>query len=216
MYLILLGAPGAGKGTQAEILVRTFGLAHISTGDLFRENVAKGTDVGRLAKSYIERGALVPDDVTVRMLLERLVCPDTAQGVMFDGFPRTITQARALAKALAAQGKKIDGVVYIKVPDDALIIRLSGRLTCRTCGAVYNSRFSPPKQAGVCDRDGGELYQRPDDDVDTVCKRLDTYFKQTSPLIKHYAAKGLLIEVEGDQDAELVGADIIAAVKDLS
>ncbi len=213
MYLILLGAPGAGKGTQAETLVKTFGFAHISTGDLFRENLAKGTPIGLLAKQYMDRGALVPDDVTVRMLLERLAQPDTAKGVMLDGFPRTIEQAEALAKALAAQGKKVDRVLYIKVPDDSLIIRLSGRLTCRTCGAVYNSRFSPPKKAGVCDKDGGELYQRPDDDVDTVCKRLDTYFRQTAPLIEYYAKKGLLSEIDGDQDADDVGRALIAVIK---
>lgn len=213
MYLILLGAPGAGKGTQAVTLVKEFGLAHISTGALFRENVAKGTELGVLAKSYMDRGALVPDDVTVRMLLERLARPDTAKGIMLDGFPRTIDQAEALAKAVVAQGKKVDRVLYIKVPNEALITRLSGRLTCRTCGAVYHVKFSPPKKAGVCDNDGGELFTRPDDTEETARKRLDVYFAQTSPLIEYYTRRGLLTEINGDQDVDAVGADLIKVVK---
>ena len=213
MYLILLGAPGAGKGTQAETLGATFGLAHIATGDLFRENVAKGTELGVLAKSYIDRGALVPDDVTVRMLLDRLARPDTAKGVMLDGFPRTIQQAEALSKALAAQGKKVDGVLYIKVPDTALMDRLTGRLTCRTCGAVYNVTFSPPKKAGVCDKDAGELYTRPDDPVETVRKRLDVYFAQTSPLIEYYTQRGLLTEINGNQAVDAVGKEMVKAIE---
>ena len=213
MYLILLGAPGAGKGTQAATLVKEFGLAHISTGDLFRENIAKGTELGRLAKQYMDRGALVPDDVTVRMLLERLARPDTAKGVMLDGFPRTIDQAEALATALQSQGKKIDGVMYIKVPNEALITRLSGRLTCRTCGTVYHVKFSPPKVSGVCDKDGGELFTRPDDTVETAKKRLDVYFAQTSPLIEYYTKRGLLTEINGDQDVDKVGAELVKAVE---
>jgi len=213
MYLILLGAPGAGKGTQAATLVKEFGLAHISTGDLFRENVAKGTELGLLAKQYMDRGALVPDDVTVRMLLERLARPDTAKGVMLDGFPRTIDQAEALAKALQPQGKKIDGVMYIKVPNEALITRLSGRLTCRTCGMVYHVKFSPPKVSGVCDKDGGELFTRPDDTVETAKKRLDVYFAQTSPLIEYYTTRGVLTEINGDQDVDAVGAELVKAVE---
>jgi adenylate kinase len=213
MYLILLGAPGAGKGTQAATLVKQFGVAHIATGDLFRENVAKGTELGTLAKSYMERGALVPDDVTVRMLLQRLAQPDTAKGVMFDGFPRTIEQAEALAKALAAQGKRIDRVLYIKVPNEALIARLSGRLTCRTCGAVYHVTFEPPVKAGVCDKDGGELYTRPDDTAETARKRLDVYFAQTSPLIEYYKRRRRLVEINGDQDVDAVGADLIKVVQ---
>lgn len=213
MYLILLGAPGAGKGTQAATLVKEFGLAHIATGDLFRENVAKGTELGTLAKTYMDRGALVPDDVTVRMLLERLARPDTAKGVMLDGFPRTIEQAEALAKALAAQGKKVDRVLYIKVPNEALIARLSGRLTCRTCGAVYHITNSPPAKPGVCDKDGGELYTRPDDTVETARKRLDVYFAQTSPLIEYYTKRKLLTEINGDQSVDAVGAAMVKAVK---
>ncbi len=213
MYLILLGAPGAGKGTQAVTLVKRFGVAHVATGDLFREHVAKGTELGVLAKSYMERGALVPDDVTVRMLLERLARPDTAKGVMLDGFPRTIEQAEALGKALAAQGKKVDRVLYIKVPNEALITRLSGRLTCRTCGAVYHVSFSPPKKPNVCDKDGGELYTRPDDTVETARKRLDVYFAQTSPLIEYYETRGLLVEIDGDQDVDAVGRELIRVVK---
>ena len=191
-------------------------MAHISTGDLFRENVSKGTELGVLAKSYMDRGALVPDDVTVRMLLERLARPDTAKGVMLDGFPRTIEQAEALAKALAAQGKKVDRVLYIKVPNEALIQRLSGRLTCRTCGAVYHETFSPPKKAGVCDKDGGELYTRPDDTVETARKRLDVYFAQTSPLIDYYTKRHLLTEIDGDQNVDAVGRDLVKVVKKIA
>jgi adenylate kinase len=213
MYLILLGAPGAGKGTQAATLVKEFGLAHIATGDLFRENVAKATELGLMAKSYMDRGALVPDDVTVRMLLERLARPDTAKGVMLDGFPRTIEQAEALTKALAAQGKKVDGVLYIRVPNDVLITRLSGRLTCKTCGAVYHIMFSPPTKMGVCDKDGGALYTRPDDTVETARKRLDVYFAQTSPLIAYYMHRKLLTEINGDQDVDAVGAAMVKAVR---
>lgn len=213
MYLILLGAPGAGKGTQAVTLVKEFGVAHIATGDLFRENIAKGTELGTLAKSYMERGALVPDDVTVRMLLQRLKRPDAAKGVMLDGFPRTIEQAEALATALAAQGKQVDRVLYIKVPNEALMTRLSGRLTCRTCGAVYHVTFSPPAKPGVCDKDGGELYTRPDDTVETARKRLDVYFAQTSPLIAYYTQRKLLTEINGNQDVDAVGAELIQAVK---
>lgn len=216
MYLILLGAPGVGKGTQAATLVKTFGVVHVATGDLFRENVAKGSELGKLAKTYMERGALVPDDVTVRMLLERLARPDTAKGVMLDGFPRTIQQAEALATALALQGKKIDRVLYFKAPNDVLIERLSGRLTCRVCGAVYHVTFSPPAQPGVCDKDGGELYTRPDDTVETARKRLDVYFAQTSPLIEYYTQRGLLAEINGDQPVNAVGADMIKVVKSIA
>ena len=216
MYMILLGAPGAGKGTQAATLTARFGLVHISTGDLFRENVARGTELGLLAKQYMDCGVLVPDDVTVRMLLERLAQPDTARGVMLDGFPRTIEQAVALDKALARQGKRLDGVLHIKVPTEVLVKRLSGRLTCRTCGAVYHVTFSPPRRPGVCDKDGGELYQRPDDSEETVRKRLDVYFAQTAPLIAYYREQGLLIEIDGDQGVQAVGEALIGAVQAIS
>lgn len=213
MYLILLGAPGAGKGTQADRLVQSFGLAHIATGDLFRENLAKGTALGLKAKSYMERGALVPDDITVGMLLERLARPDTSKGVMLDGFPRTIEQAEALGTALAAGNKQVDRVLYIKVPSEALIERLSGRLTCRNCGAVYHIKFSPPKTPGVCDKCGGELYTRPDDTVETVRKRLDTYLSQTAPLIDYYMQRGLLTEIDGNKDVEAVGTEMVKVVQ---
>lgn len=213
MYLILLGAPGAGKGTQAELLDDKFGLIHVSTGELFRENVAKGTELGLVAKTYMDRGALVPDDVTVRLLLERLARPDAAKGVLLDGFPRTIPQAEALATALAAQGKKVDRVLYIKVDDDALIARLTGRLSCRTCDAVYHKQFAPPAKPGVCDKDGGELYQRPDDAVETVRKRFDNFYAQTSPLITYYRRKRLLSQVDGNKDIATVGAALVKIVQ---
>jgi adenylate kinase len=213
MYLILLGAPGAGKGTQAELLHEKFGLIHVSTGDLFRENVAQGTELGLLAKTYMDRGALVPDDVTVRLLLERLARPDTAKGVLLDGFPRTIPQAEALATALAAQGKKVDRVLYIKVDDDALIARLAGRLSCRTCDAVYHKLFSPPAKPGICDKDGGELYQRPDDTVETARKRLDAFHAQTLPLITYYRRQRLLSEIDGNKDIAAASAALVRIIK---
>lgn len=213
MYLILLGAPGAGKGTQAGTLVDTFGVVHVASGDLFREHISKGTELGLLAKSYVDRGALVPDDVTVRMVLERLGRPDAAGGVLLDGFPRTIGQAEALAAALARQGKQVDRVLYIKAPNEVLLERLSGRLTCRICGHVYHRTFNPPRTPGVCDIDQGELYQRPDDSEETARKRLEVYFAQTSPLIDYYRQRGLLVEINGDQPVEQVGADLVEAVK---
>ena len=212
MYVILVGAPGAGKGTQAVALASTFGLLHLASGDLFREQIAKGTRLGLLAKAYIERGALVPDDVTVRMVLQRLKRRDAAGGVILDGFPRTIEQATALAEALKRLGKKIDSVLYIKAPNDVLLTRLSGRLTCRTCGAVYHRVHSPPKKPGVCDKDGGELYQRPDDSEETARKRLEVYFAQTSPMIEHLARQGMLTEINGDGPIDQVEADLRAAV----
>jgi len=216
MYFILLGAPGAGKGTQADVLDDRFGLVHVSTGDLFRENVAKGTELGLLAKTYMDRGALVPDDVTVRLLLERLARPDAGKGVLLDGFPRTIVQADALAAALAAQGKKVDRVLYIKVADDALITHLTGRLSCRTCDAVYHTVFSPPARPGICDKDGGELYHRADDTPETVRKRLDAFYAQTSPLIAYYRRKRLLSQVDGNRSIAAVSAALVRIIKKIA
>ncbi len=213
MYVILLGAPGAGKGTQAAGLAATFGLIHVASGDLFRDHVARGTELGHLAQSYMERGVLVPDDVTVRMVLERLSEPDAQAGVILDGFPRTLGQAKALAAALKRQGKKVDCVLYIEVSEEVLLTRLSGRLTCRTCGAVYHKVFSPPQRAGVCDKDGGELYERPDDAVETARKRLQVYLAQTAPLIAYYKRQKVLMGINGDQTVERVAADLAAALR---
>jgi adenylate kinase len=213
MNVILLGAPGAGKGTQAVTLSKKLGLAHVATGDLFRKEQESGSELGKMAKSYMEKGQLVPDEITVKMLLGRISAPDCAKGFILDGFPRTLEQARALDRALAAQGKDIDKVLYIKVSDDELLRRLSGRWICRDCQAPYNIVEKPPKVAGRCDRCGGELYQREDDTEQTAKKRLDVYFAQTMPLIEYYAKAGKLMEVNGEQGIEAVGKDMITALK---
>lgn len=195
--IILLGPPGSGKGTQAEKLSDQFNLKHIATGDLFRYNLKNETDLGKLAKSYMDKGNLVPDDVTVAMVKERLSRPDVASGVMFDGFPRNTDQADALGEMLAASGRALTGVLYLNVPDEEIIMRLSGRLTCRNCQATYHRVFNPPKVEGVCDLCGGELYQRADDSEETVTRRLEIYKENTAPLIDYYRERGILVEVNG-------------------
>jgi adenylate kinase len=194
----LLGPPGAGKGTQAQRIAAARGLVHISTGDMFRENVKNGTELGKLAETYMSKGELVPDEVTIKMLLERISRDDAQKGAMFDGFPRNVVQAEALDEALAASGKKIDRAPYIKVSDDELIARLGGRWICRNCGALYHERNDPPKKAGVCDRCGGELYQRADDSEATVRNRLQVYERQTAPLLDYYRQRGVLRAVSGE------------------
>jgi adenylate kinase len=214
-YIILLGAPGAGKGTQAEILRERFGLVHVSSGDLFRENVSKQTPLGKLAKSYMDKGELVPDDVTIQMVMERISRPDCARGVVFDGFPRTDAQARALDSALAKEGKKIGAVLFVKVRDEALIQRLTARWICSTCGAVYNMLSNPPKVTGKCDNDGGALGQREDDKPETVRRRLDVYRNQTAPLIDYYRQAQLLHETDGELSIELVTGQVVKIVQAL-
>ena len=211
-YVILIGAPGAGKGTQATRLHELLNLPHVASGDLFRENLKNQTELGLKAKAYMDRGELVPDDVTIAMVMDRLGRPDCANGALLDGFPRTIAQAEALDQALAATGRKINVVPYIAVPDEALVERLSGRWLCRTCGESYHTLFNPPRRPGVCDKDGGELYQRDDDKPETVRNRLKVYWQQTSPLIDYYRRRGVLVEVNGDQAIEAVEADLKAAV----
>jgi len=211
-YIVLIGAPGAGKGTQAARLRELLNLPHVASGDLFRENLKNQTELGLKAKAYMDRGELVPDDVTIAMVMERLSRPDCANGALLDGFPRTIAQAEALDRALAATGRKIGVVPYIAVPDEALVERLSGRWLCRTCGESYHTLFNPPRRAGVCDKDGGELCQRDDDKPETVRNRLKVYWQQTSPLIDYYRRHGVLVEVNGDQAIEAVEADLRAAV----
>jgi adenylate kinase len=213
LNLILLGAPGAGKGTQAVTISTKLGLVHVATGDLFRKEQESGTELGKIAKSYMEKGQLVPDEITVKMLLGRITAPDCTKGVILDGFPRTLEQAKALDKALAAQGNGIDRVLYIKVSNKELLRRLSGRWICRNCQAPYNIVEMPPKIAGKCDRCGGELYQRADDTEETARRRLDVYFSQTMPLIEYYTKTGKLVEVNGEQGIEAVGRDLIAALK---
>ena len=212
MYIILLGAPGAGKGTQAVYVAQKLNLVHIATGDLFRQAIEKGTELGIQAKSYMEKGILGPDELTIEMVLERMSAPDCESGVVFDGFPRNLKQAEALDKALAKQTKAIDRVVYIKVSEEELLKRLSGRWVCRSCQTPYHATDSPPKVWGKCDKCGGELYQRPDDAVETVKKRLKVYFTETAPLIDFYTKAGKLIEVAGEGDVDEVGGRIIATL----
>lgn len=211
-YIVLIGAPGAGKGTQAARLREVLNLSHVASGDLFRENLKNQTELGLKAKAYMDRGELVPDDVTIAMVMERLSRPDCANGALLDGFPRTIAQAEALDQALAATGRKISVVPYIAVPDEVLVERLSGRWLCRVCGEAYHTLFNPPRRAGVCDKEGGELYQRDDDRPETVRNRLKVYWQQTSPLIDYYRRRGVLIEINGNQAIETVEADLKAAV----
>jgi adenylate kinase len=215
LYLVLLGGPGAGKGTQAERLSQNLGIPQISTGDLFRENLKEETELGQLAQGYMERGELVPDDVTVAMVRERLSRPDAAVGAILDGFPRTVAQAEALDELLGDMGTELAAVPYIKVPQDVLLARLAGRWTCRSCGAMYHEIFNPPEQAGICDRCGGELYQRPDDTPETQRHRIRVYFEQTAPLIDHYREKGLLVEVDGRLGIEEVQAQLLEVVQKL-
>lgn len=215
IYIILLGAPGAGKGTQAEALHERFGLAHVSSGDLFREHVSKQTPLGVLAKSYMDKGELVPDDVTIKMVMERIACSDCARGVVFDGFPRTETQAQALDAALAHENKKIGAVLLIEARDQVLMERLTARWTCPECGSVYNLQTNPPRLAGKCDRDGSALIQRDDDKPATVQHRLDVYRRQTAPLISYYRRAGLLRQVNGEQTIEQVTADIVKIAQTL-
>ena len=209
MILILLGPPGAGKGTQADLVSERAGVAHLATGDLFRENIRNQTELGLQAKAFVEKGALVPDELTVRMLLDRFDRPDMAKGVLLDGFPRTVDQARALDEALKQRGQDVDKVLYINVGEEEVVRRLAGRWTCRNCGAVYHQVFSPPKEAGKCDKCGGELYQRDDDKPETVRNRLRVYTRQTAPLIDYYKKQDKLLEVNGEQDAGAVGGDLL-------
>ena len=211
MILILLGPPGAGKGTQAALVSQGAGVAHVATGDLFRENIRNQTELGMQAKAFVDKGALVPDELTVRMLLDRLDRPDTQKGVLLDGFPRTVDQARALDDALKQHGQAVDQVLYINVGEEEVVRRLAGRWTCRQCGAVYHQVFSPPKQQGKCDQCGGELYQRDDDKPETVRNRLTVFNQQTAPLIDYYKGQGKLLEVNGEQEADAVGKDLLKA-----
>jgi adenylate kinase len=214
VYIIFLGAPGAGKGTQAAELARGQQLVHIATGDLFRQALEQGTELGMKAKSYMEKGVLVPDQITIQMVLERLSAPDCERGAILDGFPRNLEQAEALDKALAQQGKAIDKVIYINVSEEELLKRLSGRWICRQCQAPYHVTDSPPKVWGRCDRCGGELYQRPDDTEESVRKRLEVYFIETAPLIDYYAQRGKLLEVDGEGSVTEVGRRITTAFQE--
>jgi adenylate kinase len=211
-YIVLLGPPGAGKGTQAQLIAEKLNLAHISSGDLFRENLKKETELGRIAQGYISRGDLVPDDVTIAMIRERLSRPDCKEGALLDGFPRTPAQAEALAEMLVAFKGEVVKVPYISVPAEVLIDRLGGRWTCPKDGQVYHVKFNPPKTAGHCDLCGSELYQRDDDKAETVARRIKVYFEQTAPLIEYYREKQLLAEIDGTQPIEKVSEQLMAVI----
>lgn len=211
-YYVLLGPPGAGKGTQAQIVSKTLGLVHISSGDIFREHLKNQTELGKLAKVYIDRGELVPDDVTIAMIRDRLSRPDCQPGALLDGFPRTPAQAEALQNMLADFHGKVNGVPYISVPEAVLVERLTGRWTCRAEGHVFHEKFNPPQKAGICDHDGSELYQRDDDKAETVKRRIRVYLEQTLPLIEYYRRAGTLLEIDGTQSIEQVTADLLAGL----
>ena len=212
-YIVLLGPPGAGKGTQARVLVEKTGLVHISSGDIFRENIKNQTELGVLAQTYMNRGELVPDDITIAMIRERLSRPDCTSGALLDGFPRTPVQAEALDKLLADFAGRVDLVPYITAPEPDLIKRLGGRWTCRAQGHVYNEHFNPPREPGTCDIDGSELFQRDDDKPETVKRRIQVYLDQTAPLVAHYRDQGRLIEVNGAQPIEQVAQVLVDALK---
>ena len=211
-YVVLLGVPGAGKGTQAQLLQQTTRLPQISTGDLFRYNLKHQTELGRLAKRYMDAGNLVPDQVTIQMVADRLEQPDCSQGAILDGFPRNLLQAAALEPMVAPCGG-VACAPLIQVEDEETIRRITGRRICRLCGAVYHLTFNPPRSPDLCDSDGGELYQRDDDQEETVRNRLFVYYKQTAPLIGYYFAKGLLYEIDGARPIEEVQRDLLALVK---
>ncbi|MFC4411883.1 adenylate kinase [Chungangia koreensis] len=213
MNIVLMGLPGAGKGTQADKIVDKYGIPHISTGDMFRAAIKEGTELGLKAKSFMDQGALVPDEVTIGIVRERLSKPDCENGFLLDGFPRTVPQAEALDATLSELGKKVEHVLNIVVEKEELIKRLTGRRICRTCGASYHMVFNPPKVEGICDRDGGELYQREDDNPETVTNRLEVNMKQTKPLLDFYEAKGVLSNIDGQQDINKVFADLDALLQ---
>jgi len=211
-YLVLLGPPGAGKGTQAEVVCQKMGLPHISSGDIFRENLKAQTELGKMAQTYMDRGELVPDDVTIAMIRERLSRPDCTNGTVLDGFPRTPAQADALAAMLSGLGGQVALVPYIAVPAQVLIERLSGRWSCRAAGHVYHEKYNPPKTAGKCDIDGSDLYQRDDDKTETVTRRIQVYTQQTAPLIEYYQQRGLLVELDGTQEIDEVSRQLLDAI----
>ncbi len=211
-YIVLLGPPGVGKGTQAEIIAKSTGLPHISSGDLFRENIKNATDLGKLAQSFMNKGELVPDDVTIGMIRDRLSRPDCRAGALLDGFPRTTVQAEALEKLLAEFGGTVNYVPYIAASEATLVERLSGRWTCKSQGHIFHEKYNPPKTPGVCDLDGSDLYQRDDDKAETVTRRIQVYFAQTAPLIAYYRERGLLSEIDGARPIEQVSLELLAVL----
>lgn len=215
MNIILMGLPGAGKGTQASEIVKKFPIPHISTGDMFRKAIKDETDLGKEAKSYMDRGELVPDEVTVGIVKERISEDDAKKGFLLDGFPRTIEQAEALSDIMQELGRSIDAVINIEVPEEELMNRLTGRRICETCGTTYHIVFNPPKVDGVCDLDGGKLYQREDDNPETVANRLSVNVKQSKPILSYYQDKGVLENIDGSKDIKEVTSDVINILDDL-
>lgn len=213
MNILFMGPPGAGKGTQAERIVETFGIPHISTGDAFRLAMKEGTPLGQKAKEYVDQGLLVPDEITNGIVRERLLLEDCNKGFLLDGFPRTLQQAEALDLMLSDMGRSIDHVVNLRVDRGLLLARLTGRRICKSCGSTYHVMFNPPKQEGVCDKCGGELYQRSDDTEAKVGTRLDEYISKTAPLLHYYTSKGLLREVDGEKEIDEVTADIVSCLR---
>ena len=208
MKIVMLGAPGAGKGTQAKKIAAKYQIPHVSTGDIFRANIKGGTELGKKAKTYMDQGMLVPDELTIGMLMDRIHQADCANGYVLDGFPRTIPQAESLTAALAAGNEKMDYAVNVDVPDENIVSRMGGRRACLNCGATYHIQFNPPKKEGICDTCGESLVLRDDDKPETVQKRLNVYHDQTQPLIDYYTKEGILKEVDGTQEMDKVFADI--------
>jgi adenylate kinase len=214
MKIVMLGAPGAGKGTQARLISEKYGIPQISTGDIFRANIRDNTELGQRAKSYMDQGLLVPDQVTCDLVVDRIRRDDCAGGYILDGFPRTIPQAQALTKALSDHGSRIDYAIDVEVPDDNIVQRMSGRRACPKCGATFHIRYKMPQTEGVCDTCGSELIQREDDHAQTVQKRLDVYHSQTQPLIQYYREQGVLHTVDGTREMNTVFNDICAALEE--
>ncbi|MEB6412569.1 adenylate kinase [Staphylococcus saprophyticus] len=215
MNIILMGLPGAGKGTQASEIVKKFPIPHISTGDMFRKAIKDETDLGKEAKSYMDRGELVPDEVTVGIVKDRISEDDAKKGFLLDGFPRTIEQAEALSNIMKELDREIDAVINIEVPEEELMNRLTGRRICEKCGTTYHLVFNPPKVDGICDLDGGKLYQREDDNPETVANRLNVNVKQSKPILEFYDNKNVLKNIDGSRDIKVVTNDVIDILKDL-
>lgn len=212
MKLVILGPPGAGKGTQAEFIVKKYNIPHISTGDIFRENIKNNTALGAKAKSYMDKGLLVPDEVVIEIVQDRISKDDCKEGFLLDGFPRTVAQAVSLDAELDKLGTKLDRVININVDPEILVDRAVGRRVCKTCGATYHIKYNPPKVEGICDKDGTPLIQRDDDVKETVETRIKVYFEQTSPLIDYYKAQGLLLDIDGTKNINEVSEDIVAGL----